>query len=276
MKKILFPTDFSESANKAFRYALQMANDLGAEIVALHVYEMPVIDYVDTPAYLMDVYNTVELASFENYRSQVPVLKSLAETYQLEQVPVSSVLLEGELVSTVLNMVKEQHFDFVVMSTKGASGMKETFFGTSTASVMTDTEALVLAVPEESVFSGFRNIVFTTRFREIDLKALKKLLPVANALGAGVDCLYIKTSGSDLKEVVLADWKLQLKDFQVDFHIVDSEEVEGAILEFIDRHSPDMLALLNHKRSFFEGLFHTSMTKKLAFHSKVPVLAMHV
>ncbi|RYG43566.1 MAG: universal stress protein [Chitinophagaceae bacterium] len=275
MKKILFPTDFSDAANNAYRYALQLAHNLDAQVVALHVYEMPVIDYVDTPAYLLDVYNTVEVASFENYKSQVPVLKKLALDYGMESVPVSSVLLEGDLVATVLSMVKEQHFDYIVMSTKGASGMKETFFGTNTASVMTDTDAIVMAVPEESAYTGINKIVFTTRFREKDMQALEKLVRIADSLNAQVDCLYVRTSGSDVKEVVLANWRLRFGQHKINFHIIDSEDVEGSILDFIDRHKSDMLAVLNHKRGFFEGLFHTSLTKKLAFHSKVPVVAFH-
>lgn len=275
MKKILFPTDFSKSSSNAYKYALQLASHLEAEVVALHVYEMPVIDYVNTPAYLLDVYNTVELASFENYKSHIPELKRLAADFGMESVPVSSVLLEGDLVPTILDMVKEQHFDFIVMGTKGATGMKETFFGTSTASVMTDTEAIVLAVPEESAYKNIEKIVFTTRFREKDLSALKKLLTFADAFGAQVDCLYIKTKNSDLKEVVLADWRHVFRENKLTFHIIESDAVEESILEFLDGHHTDLLALLNHKRSFFEGIFKTSLTKKLAFHSKIPILAFH-
>lgn len=275
MKKILFPTDFSPSAHNAFHYALKLADAIDAEVVALHVYEMPVIDYMDTPAYLMDVYNTVELASFENYKAHIPVLKQLAQGYEMGHVPVSSVLLEGDLVRTILQMTKEDRFEFIVMGTRGATGLKETFLGTSTASVMTETDAFVLAVPEESRFHGIRRIVFTTQFKEDDLPVLKKLLPVARAFGAQIDCLYIKTFGEALNDVVVADWRLHLKDEKINFHIVEKEDVEASILEFIDNHSIDILALLSHKRGFFEGLFHKSMTKLLAFHSKIPVLAMH-
>ena len=38
MKNILFPTDFSENAKKAYIYALHIAEQLGASITTLHVY----------------------------------------------------------------------------------------------------------------------------------------------------------------------------------------------------------------------------------------------
>jgi nucleotide-binding universal stress UspA family protein len=49
MKKILFPTDFSETSNNAFVYALQLAKNIDAEVVTLHVYELPVVDYINVP-----------------------------------------------------------------------------------------------------------------------------------------------------------------------------------------------------------------------------------
>ncbi|RZJ70756.1 universal stress protein [Flavobacterium sp.] len=275
LKKILFPTDFSEASKNAFVYALQLAKHIEATIVTLHVYEMPAANYVDVPAYLMEVYDTVELANFENYKGQIPVLRQIALANGCENVPIENVLLDGDLVNSILQIVKTDNIDYVVMGTKGASGVKETFLGTSTANVMTRTNAFVLGVPEDSTYTPIRKITFTTRFREKDLPALKQLLPLAEAFGATIDCLHVNTPASDAKEVVIANWQLLMKDKNVNFHIIENEFVEESILDFIHQNGSDLLALLNHKRGFFEGLFHTSLTKKLAFHSRIPVLAIH-
>lgn len=40
MKKILVPTDFSENANLALRYAIQVANRFGATVCLLHLYQV--------------------------------------------------------------------------------------------------------------------------------------------------------------------------------------------------------------------------------------------
>lgn len=275
MKKILFPTDFSPASNNAFVYALQLARHINAEVITLHVYEIPIIDYVDVPAYQMEIYDTVELSTFENYKSQIPALRKIADEHGCQDVRVSNVLMDGDLVNTILRLVKDDAIDYVVMGTKGASGAKETFLGTSTASVMTRTNAFVLAIPEESRYEPIRRITFTTRFREKDFPALKKLMELAAAFGAHVDCLHVRTAGSEVKDVVVADWKLLLKSEDITFHIIENDNVEEGILWFLESHQTNLLALLNHKRGFFEGLFHTSLTKKLAFHSKVPVLAIH-
>ena len=44
MKRILFPTDFSEVATNAFIYALEFAKIVEGELVLLHTFELPVFD----------------------------------------------------------------------------------------------------------------------------------------------------------------------------------------------------------------------------------------
>ncbi len=275
MKKILFPTDFSETSNNAFIYALQLAKNLNAEVITLHVYELPMVDYINVPAYLADIYETVEMSTFQNYKGQIPILREIAAKHQLEDIKISNVLMDGDLVSTILQLIKEENIDYVVMGTKGASGLKEKFLGSSTGSVMTDSKAIVLGIPEESNYKKIERIVFSTRFREKDQNALRKVVKFAEAFGAHIDCLYIKTSKSDVKDVVIANWRLLFAESNTTFHIIENEDVEQSILNFTEQNNTDVLAMLHYKKGFFEGLFTQSLTKKLAFHIKIPLLALN-
>jgi Universal stress protein family. len=48
MKTIIVPTDFSPVAANALKYAIDMANDIGAQIILLNTYQVPV-SYSDAP-----------------------------------------------------------------------------------------------------------------------------------------------------------------------------------------------------------------------------------
>lgn len=277
MKKILFPTDFSEASENAFAYALHLADAIKAEIITLHVYEYPIIDsgYIDVPVYQADVYQSLELHDFENYKSQIPLLRKIAEVHNKQHIKISNVLLQGDLVSSVVQHVKDDNIDYVVMGTHGATGLKEVFLGSSTASIMTGTKAYVLGIPEESKYEAIEKIGFTTQFNKQDFNALKKVLEIAKGFNAQVECLYVKTPDNEVDEVIIADWKLIFKDQGVTFYTIESKDVEETIIDFIDTYKIDILSILNHRRGFWEGLFHTSLTKKLAFHSKIPLLVLH-
>lgn len=275
MKRILFPTDFSEASNNAFVYALKLADAIKAELITLHAYELPQLHMGGLPNTLKEVYDSIELENFENFKDQIPLLREIAEKHKLGHVKISNILKHGDLIWTIKKVTKEENIDYVVMGTKGATGLKETFLGSNTGSVMTELEAYVIGVPQSSEYNGIQNIVFTTRFREKDLKALKKVIKLAKLFDAKVHCLYVKTKKTDVNPVIIEDWKFLLKDEKVVFHIIEDENVQQTILHFVDSYNVDLLAMLNYKRGFFEELFKQSLTQKLSYHVQIPLLAIH-
>ncbi len=273
MKKILFPTDFSNASLNAFAYALDLADATGSEIITLHVYQLPVLDYDGVPPYLLETYDVFELGSFENFRDQVPALRDVAVARQKQHVPVRNVLLEGDLVTAITDLVKEESVDLVVMGTKGASGLEEIFLGTTTARVMAAVDIAVIAIPEATAYKSIRKIGFATELHDDDRRRLERIISIAQSLGATVECLHVQTPQSIVRDVLVADWELVFQG-RASFTLVGQEDVEQAILDFCSSHAVDMMAMVQHKRGFFEGLFHRSRTKQLAYHSDVPLLIL--
>lgn len=277
MKKILFPTDFSEKANNAFVYALKWAEKFEAEIITLHVYELPILDmtYVDVPIYQAEVYQSLELNSFQNFKDQIPVLREIANRHNLGHIQISNVLLSGDLVSNIVQLVESEHIDFVIMGTSRVSGFKEMFLGTNTASVMTGSDACIIGIPDDSSYQAIKRICFTTQFSEEEMEALRKLIPIAKKFDAQIECIYIQTHDNEVKDVIIADWKVLFANEPVKFNTVKSDNVEDSILDFISESNIDLLAVAKHKRGFWDSLFHASLTKKLAMHIHIPLLVIH-
>jgi nucleotide-binding universal stress UspA family protein len=277
MKKILFPTDFSDKATNAFLYALKWADKYDAEITILHVYELPILDmsYVDVPIYQAEVYQSLELNSFENFKDQIPVLREIAEKHNLGHIAMNSVLLSGDLVSNILQLVESERINFVIMGTSRVSGFKEMFLGTNTASVMTGTEAYVIGIPDNSSYQPIRKICFTTQYSDKEQDALRKLIPIAKKFDAEIECIHIQTQDNEVKDIIIANWNLLFNAEKVHFNTIKSENIEDSILEFVNSGNIDLLAVAKHKRGFWDSLFHASLTKKLAMQIRIPLLVLH-
>ncbi len=56
--------------------------------------------------------------------------------------------------------------------------------------------------------------------------------------------------------------------------MVDADDVNNGINPFVDQEDPDMLCMIRRNRSFFGELFHSSLTRKKAAHSKLPLLIL--
>lgn len=276
MKQILFPTDFSEAANTAFIYALRFADSFNAELVILHVYDLPIVETTMMPETATEIFDIVEMNQFESFRDELPKMHKLAENRKLGHVPMRNILLYGDVVYNINKVCKEEDIDMVVMGTSGASGLKETFIGSVTASVIANVKVPVLGIPAEADYHPIKSMAFTTQYRDKDNDSLKRALEIADKFGARLQCIYIKNPDdpSDLEEKI-NEWKAYYRGRNIDFFNIAGDHIEQTLLDFIESQQIGLLVMRAHKRNFFESLFHRSLTKKMAYHSKVPLLVYH-
>ncbi|WP_264564322.1 universal stress protein [Flavobacterium sp. N3904] len=275
MKKILFPTDFSEVANNAFVHALHFAKVVNAELILLHTFELPIIDNQFTPDNYYAIFDSLQLAQFDMFKNEIPKLRELAQKNHLENIKLSHKLMDGDLIYSIKKAIREEKIDFIVMGTSGATGWESFFIGSNTGAVVTALDVPVLSIPLEAQFTKIEIIGFTTRFREKDKSALRQVIKIAKKTHAVVKCLYVKTSKSDVSEATINEWKTEFENEPVQFSIINSDLVKETILDFISHKNIDILAMITHKRNFFSELFKPSLTQKFSNISTVPVLAMH-
>jgi nucleotide-binding universal stress UspA family protein len=274
MKKILFPTDFSEASINAFIYALKLADSIKGEIITLHVYDLPQVGYSNVPGVLNEIYDLIELGNFENYKDQVPFLRRIAEQNNMEHIKISNVLDTGNLINRIIKIVEDEAIDYVVMGTKGATSLTETFLGTATTKVMNATSAIVFAIPENCKYKQIKKILFLTKYNLEDIKILKKVIEFAAVFEAHIDCLHIKSPHQKDNDTFKEEWQKIAKDQDITLHTISNDDVEGIILEFIDLNKIDMITMHVYHKNFFKKLFQVSLSKKLAFHVNIPILAI--
>ena len=274
MKKVLFTTDFSTVAHNAFVHALALAKLIHGELILLHAFEWPVIDSQFATQNYKVVYDSIELGNLEQFKEEVSKLRELAIENNFENIKMSHILMDGDLIYTIKEVIQKEAIDFVVMGTSGANGWKELFLGTNTGEAIANLSVPILSIPENAIYSKIETIGFTTRYREKDKIALTRVLKIAKLAGAMVKCLYVQTKDSDNTSKMHVDWEAYFKNEPIQFFIIPSEYVKQTIEDFIIHQNIDMLAMLTYKRNFFEWMLTTSFTEKMSYHCDIPILAM--
>lgn len=276
MRKILVPIDFSETSENAFVYALEMAKVYKSQLLLLHTFDLPFVDNQVVVFNYAEIYDTLEMTNSNQFEEELSKLTDLAKKHDGSQVVINHIMMSGDLVQNIKEVVKLENVDFVVMGTKGASGWLNSFIGTTTTDVISDVSVPVLSVSHEAEFNKIDTIGFTTLYREEDMYALNGILAMAKKMEAKVKCLYVKTSDSDFKGREINFWENHYKDEEnLEFFIIPSDDVEATIEEFIENQSIDFLAMVTHKKSFFAQYFTSSTTQMMSQHSKTPILALH-
>ena len=147
LKTILIPTDFSDNAHKAVKYAIPLAVKTGAKIIFFNTYFVP--------TYIEDV--PLDAVTEQNLKQEAA--ESL-EVFKKELVqPIGDINTEcvirtGNAATEIAAFAKENKVDLIVMGTKGSTGISEYVFGSNTEDVIEKTDIPVLAIPTTSVPSN--------------------------------------------------------------------------------------------------------------------------
>lgn len=276
MKTIIVPTDFSETAYNAARYALQLANQLGAgRILLYHAYELIVpIPDLPTAVPMVDI-DELRAASNEGLETMRKVLAAeLAAGIVLET------RAENHLLAANLdNICNEEGAGLVVMGITGGSQLEEILVGSNTVDVVKNSRYPIVVVPNGATFKPVRRIAFACNLKNVvkttPIEPLKKLLDLFNAE------LHVVNVSADNKQ---NDGSLSaegqqldqlLKGYNPQYHFIDSNGVVDAVTEFAESHGADIILIVPRKHGLFESIFKRSHASRFAFHTTIPLLSIH-
>jgi nucleotide-binding universal stress UspA family protein len=138
-KHLLVAHDFSETAERALDYAIELAAKLGAQVTVLHAYEIPTYGYPEGIALTAEVMGDIQRISEEGLqavvtRSRRPGLK------------VSSILRQGPAWSEIDAVAKDHGVDLIVMGTHGRKGISRALLGSVAEKVVRTAPCPVLTV----------------------------------------------------------------------------------------------------------------------------------
>lgn len=272
MKTILLPTDFSDNSKNALDYAFELFKGDDVKFLLMHGYHVPQggVTVLTSLNDIMGKEATERLEQLANHMKD----RHPGTDYNVEAVPVL-----GDAVSAIRAALDRYDVDMIVMGTKGATGLKEVFLGSNTSTVIKHADCAVLAIPEDTRFTPPVNIVFAADYHGNDNeKTLEPMIHIAKKHNAKVMVINVKEEEGVLLEVSAAAAGIKLHhDLETvdhDFAYSESEDIAEGVMQYASATDASMMVTIARKHSFFENLFHTSIAKKLAAHTELPLLAL--
>lgn len=262
MRRILFPTDFSELAHGAFDYTVAMARDTGASIEVLHAYHGNLDLNQPLPVQPAESIYDIKKDVIEDFTQRA---HGVAVDYELEV---------GFAVDEIVERSQEPDVDLIVMGTHRNHGFWERLFGSVSSDVTQRADCPVLLVPQGQVYSGINTIVFGVDDDERYTTAATKLARFAAAVRADIYVVHVddERDEEDLRAIE-AQFKRILPD-TVKYETVISESVEQGLEDYAHLHGADIIVLASHKRNFLERIFGKSTTKEMALDADFPLMVI--
>jgi nucleotide-binding universal stress UspA family protein len=274
MKKFLVPTDFSETSKNAARYAAQMAAEIpGGKVFLINVSDKFTAGSDGSP--LNETKKDRRTILLQALGHMGDELRSLAN------VEIEYVIEEGSsLVETLERYVRHQGVHMIVMGITGASRLEQLFIGSNTLDMVDAGVCPVMIIPPDASYKPIKNVLFASDFKEVETTV--PVVPVKSVLDLFRASLHIVNVNSEHYVDITDEYKAQrvklekiLGDYQPEFYFIRQYDFLDAVSQFTQDKNIDVIVTVPKEHSFLSGLFKTSHTRKLAYHSHVPIIAIH-
>jgi nucleotide-binding universal stress UspA family protein len=275
MKKILFPTDFSETSFNAFKYALEIANKIEAEILVLHAYESKNLTSSRLSPKTLDSFKeNIELKEFENFKSYVQDFRKVVSESDLDHINLNFILEYGYLLPIIQEVIKKEKIDLVVMGTNNDEDFETSILGSNTYNVIVNTEIPTLCIPKLAKYKKFEKMAFSTVFSTTDQPAFEYFVELTNKNNAEGKCIYVDNKNKKIDNI-LSGWKALYTDSNLEFVILNGKDPIKTVVDYIEEEKIDLLTVVKHNKTFFESIFTSSFTKQIANKIAIPLLVVH-
>jgi len=135
IRKILHPTDYSESSRPAFEFACSLARDFKAEVVVCHVSPPPIAAMAD------GMIVPIPTGEAEAMAARLDQVKPSDP-----QVRVTRELLRGDPAREILQLAADARADLIVMGTHGRGGLGRLLMGSVAEAIMRKAPCPVVTV----------------------------------------------------------------------------------------------------------------------------------
>jgi nucleotide-binding universal stress UspA family protein len=146
MPVLLVPTDFSSCARKAMRLAAQIAPSMDADLLLLHVTQLPPGLVKGSEIRPMPDQDPIEVSDFVREASLAELARYADELRELG-LDVSTRVEIGDPVEAILAVASELDAAMIVMGTHGRTGLAHLLIGSVAEKVMHKARKPVLTVP---------------------------------------------------------------------------------------------------------------------------------
>jgi nucleotide-binding universal stress UspA family protein len=263
MTSILVPVDFSDTSANALSYAIHLFGPDSLEVTVLNVYG------ARSTALLMK--NIDGVLEKDSKRRMDEFLENVKKEYP--GIVFKTRIIKEQAVPAISEFGDSGNYDYVVMGTKGASGLKEVFMGSVAGGVVSKTKAPVIVVPGDHTFRPLENIVFSVGNDPFsDASVVEPLRRIARLHQSKIKVLHIAEKKTPQIEKALD--AIEDLNPSVDYAF-GTGKTSKDLDDYLSKDFSGMVCLIRSKKGFIDRLLSESVTLKQTFNSPVPLLVLH-
>ncbi|MEP1093810.1 MAG: universal stress protein [Cyclobacteriaceae bacterium] len=280
MKKIIVPTDFSETASHALDFAIDFNRKIKGEIILMHVVELPSYTYSTMGEMEMGISGVDAALQREYLKGIEEKLADWTERVSNEGQESRSVMRYGNPYQNISKEIAKEKANWIVMGSKGASGLSEVFIGSNAERVVRHAECPVFVIKGKTRIDDMKNIVFGSDLSEEQDLVAQKVKDIQELLHLNVHLVKAKTPHNFLMADAV---EKQLEDFakrnfleNYTLNSIEADYSDLGIIKFAEEVNAGLIVVGTHGKTGLAHLFGGSRAEDLVNESKIPVLTFKI
>jgi nucleotide-binding universal stress UspA family protein len=270
-KRILIPTDFSETADLALLHAVDMAKRVYAEIILLHV----VVAYTVKPGM------EEQTSALTDVVAEKLSLKAAEIKAQFGFDIITRVAI-GTIRDEVVKAAEETGSDVIVLGTHGVSGIKEFLMGSNAFRIVSEATCPVLSVQATPQQKGFKQILVPIDNSFHSREKLNLAIRFAHTYNAQLHICGLRSHDHDDHDL---NTRFRLKMQQVEEYVAEHNvafsittlfcsNIAKTTMEFATEKNADLIIIMNEQETNTTGFFMGPYAQQIVNHSTIPVLSI--
>jgi len=266
MKTILAGIDFTPSSHNAALYAAMLAKSTNSKLLLFNLFEVPVA-HANSGLFFIS-YNAVREGSEDRMSFLMRDLRS-----RFARLKVDSLVVTGSFKKEIEKFVQSHQVEAVVLGLAAKTKLSRFIYGSHATDIAGKLTVPVIVVPEKFKEHRLRSILLGVDcYEKLRQTPMRRFLGIVAHTKAKVRVLHVRTK-EEIFTPLPAPIKLNESSCKVE--TVFAKDVEEGINRYVAKNNCDMISIISRRHAHFYDFFAETHTRKLAFVSKVPVMAIH-
>jgi nucleotide-binding universal stress UspA family protein len=260
MHRVIVPVDFSDTALNAARFVGNMLAGKPSTVAILyHNYKDP-----------------------QDHEMCVTYLESLKmELLHRGKFGVDIVVeYGGDLIENVSRLAHSMTATLIAMGITGRTVLGQKMIGSNTLKMVEKCPVPVLIVPSDATYNGLNNVAFASDFKDVMRttpaafinSVLEMFNPKLHIVNVDPDHYVSITEACQIEKEKL---EKMFDAHKPEFYFIGMNDFFDAMDNFVKDYHIDMLVTVPRAHGNSGALFKSTHTKRLAYHSNIPLMDAH-
>lgn len=278
MKKIIVPVDFSDMASHALNFAIEFNEKVNGEIVLVHVVELAVGEvstHGEMDSGAMETFYTGEYIKASHAK-----LEEWSKRVTDANQKVSVHMKYGNAFTNISKLIAEVQANWIVMGSKGASGLREVFIGSNAERMVRHANCPVFIIKGETHLKDIKSMAFTSDLSQEQDLIVDHAKDLQKMLGLNMHVVKVKTPYNWLDE---EQAKKHLEHFAERNYLedytlstVDADFADEGAVKFANDVNAGLIVLGTHGKKGIAHVIGGSIAEDIVNESEIPILVYKI